>query len=102
MHFDIDEFLAKMRGKGSWEKGAITGKTFGIGILLFLIVTCIPLLYVQDVLVGKEYFPYPDLLLNIIAMYLIVFSTVSGKLLMHKGEKRVANIIGVNTISSML
>ena len=59
-----------------------------------ILVVIAPLMYVLDVLVGKEYFPYPDLLLNIIAMYLIVFSTVSGKLLMHKGEKRVANIIG--------
>jgi len=47
VHFDIDEFLARMRDEGSWEKGAITGKTLGIGILLFLIVTCFPLFYVE-------------------------------------------------------
>ena len=87
MHFDIDEFLAKMRGEGSWEKGAITGKTFGIGILLFLIVTCYPLLYVKDVLAGKEYFPYPDLLLNLYASLLTFFAVFTGKLLIKHAEK---------------
>lgn len=61
---------------------------------IYLYALAAPIHYVLDVLVGKEYFPYPNLLLNIIAAYLIVFSIAFGKFLMRKGERRVANIIG--------
>ncbi|MCD6514486.1 MAG: hypothetical protein J7L07_06150 [Candidatus Odinarchaeota archaeon] len=90
VYMDINEFLAKMKGGGNPEKGAITGITLGIGLLIFLAVTCIPLFYVKDVLAGKEHFPYPDLLLNLYSLFLILFATLTGRFLMRNAEKHIS------------
>ena len=72
-----------------------------IGTLyVFFFAIDAPIFYALDVLVGKEYFPHPYLLLNVVAVYLIVFSIAFGRFLMRKDEKRVANIIEKNISQS--
>lgn len=75
-------------------------KALAIGFIFFLAIFA-PASYVEYVLLGKEYFPYPYLLLSIIAIYLILFPTVFGRVLMYRGEKRVEGIISGEKVDKM-
>ncbi|MHA1772217.1 MAG: hypothetical protein ACTSYL_01035 [Candidatus Thorarchaeota archaeon] len=61
-------------------------------IIMFLLLDG-PILYALDVLVGREYFPDPDLLLNITALWVIMVSLVLGLVLLRKSEQVVAKAI---------
>ena len=61
-------------------------------VIMFLILDG-PILYALDVLVGREYFPDPDLLLNITALWVIAISFVLGLVLLRKSEQVLARAL---------
>lgn len=78
-----------------WKRTMKTAMVMAIPIIYYVALLA-AVMYVSDVLVGREFFPDPYLLLNATGILVAFLSFLTGGILMFLAEKRFAEIIGAS------